>query len=568
MPVNMSFNPPEEIKVTVAVVGGGVSGIYSAWRLARSGNPQEQKDPPWLGKDVAVFEYGNRVGGRLESIKKLNRNPEASGRVPGAEEKLVDRSAEVGGMRFLPSWQKHVTNLIKRLGLESVSFPMGNEKNLFFLRGRLLRGQSFMDGNVPYELRKAERDHTVDELFEYVLNTLLASVGKKLDGLTRKDWDDIKKNPAFSFDGKPLYQQGFWNVLAKIVSAEAYKMLTEAGGYSTLTANWNAAEAASFIGLDFINAEYKTLKDGYDAQVAAMANEFTKAGGKIWGYSELVKFDKTPDGKLRLTMRNRVPGFVGDRTFTVIAEHLILAMPRHGLERLELHGTRFDFADPANAEQRKLRDAVMKMPAFKLFMLFEKPWWEPKGLTSGRSVCDLPIRQTYYFGTESGPGYGLLMTSYNDAETVSFWKGLQWTAGQSDGTAPPPPTYISENTVAAGRTEGDTYDATPEMIKHAVAQLSELHNMSVPDPIASCYKDWSAEPFGAGWYLWKPGEAPWKVMPRIRRPWTEENVYVCGDCYSTLQGWVEGALNTAEKVLQDHFRLEAPDWLSDVYLGY
>ncbi len=473
MPVKMSFSPQKQMFTKVAVVGGGVSGVYSAWRLATSGSP-------WSGEDVTVFEYGNRVGGRLESIKSLHAGSAERELSSAAAEELVDRPAEVGGMRFLPSWQDHVTRLITHLGLARADFPMGDTHNLFFLRGQPFRAQSFTYGTVPYRLRGSEQGLTVDQLFEHVLDTLLASVGKKLaDKLTREDWDEIKKNPAFCFDDEPLHEQGFWNVLAKIVSAEAYKMLTEAGGYFTLTANWNAAEAASFIGLDFIGAKYETLEDGYDAQVAALANEFTGAGGRIWGDSELIKFDKLADGKLLLTFRNRDPRFEGDdRTFTVVADHLILAMPRHGLERLELHGTRFDFDDPANAEQRRLRDAVMKMPAFKLFMLFEKPWWQRMGLTSGRSVCDLPIRQTYYFGTESGHRHGLLMTSYNDAETVSFWKGLQWTATRPNKDAPPPPRYISENTVADSRRDADTYEATPAMIEHALAQLREVHGRS------------------------------------------------------------------------------------------
>lgn len=561
MSVHMSFGPHQEMRTKVAVVGGGVSGIYSAWRIARSA------DARFSGKDVTVFEYGNRVGGRLESIKSLHHESEAQALAAAPAEGLVDRPAEVGGMRFLPSWQRHVTRLITHLGLARTSFPMGNDKNLFLLRGEPFRAKSFEYGTVPYRLRGSEQGLQIEQLFESILDTLLASVGKKLsDKLSREDWDRIKKDPAFRFEGKPLHEQGFWNVLAKIVSAEAYKMLTEAGGYFTLTANWNAAEAASFIGLDFIAASYETLRDGYDAQVAAMANDFTQAEGKIWGYSELVKFDKRSEGGLLLTMRNRDPRFTGeDRTFTVVADHLILAMPRHGLERLELHGTRFDLEVPANADQRGLVNAVMTMPAFKLFMLFDNAWWQRMGLTSGRSVCDLPIRQTYYFGTESGRAHGLLMTSYNDAETVSFWKGLQWTARQKDGAKP---RYISDNTVAEARREGDTYEATPAMIEHALSQLRELHGVDVPRPIASCYKDWGAEPFGAGWYLWKPGERPWKVMPRIRRPWQDENVYVCGDCYSTLQGWVEGALNTAEKMLQEHLGLAAPEWLGDAYLGY
>jgi monoamine oxidase len=39
-------------------------------------------------------------------------------------------------------------------------------------------------------------------------------------------------------------------------------------------------------------------------------------------------------------------------------------------------------------------------------------------------------------------------------------------------------------------------------------------------------------------------------------------VYVCGEAYSNGQGWVEGALETAELVLQGPFGLSAPAWLA------
>jgi hypothetical protein len=33
------------------------------------------------------------------------------------------------------------------------------------------------------------------------------------------------------------------------------------------------------------------------------------------------------------------------------------------------------------------------------------------------------------------------------------------------------------------------------------------------------------------------------------------------------QGWVEGAYQTAERMLQEHFGLTAPKWLGDYPLG-
>jgi hypothetical protein len=35
-------------------------------------------------------------------------------------------------------------------------------------------------------------------------------------------------------------------------------------------------------------------------------------------------------------------------------------------------------------------------------------------------------------------------------------------------------------------------------------------------------------------------------------------VFVCGEAYSHQQGWVVGALRTADEMLQRHFKLGAP----------
>ena len=58
----------------IAVVGGGVSGAYCAWRLQ-----QEDSDAR-----IALFEYSDRIGGRLYTVT-----------LPG----LPHVKAEVGGMR-------------------------------------------------------------------------------------------------------------------------------------------------------------------------------------------------------------------------------------------------------------------------------------------------------------------------------------------------------------------------------------------------------------------------------------------------------------------------------------
>ena len=59
----------------VAIVGGGISGIYTAWRLLTSDVAQSPMLAAWAaarpdGKlKVAVFERSDRIGGRLLSAK-------------------------------------------------------------------------------------------------------------------------------------------------------------------------------------------------------------------------------------------------------------------------------------------------------------------------------------------------------------------------------------------------------------------------------------------------------------------------------------------------------------------
>src|ERR1700712_5496173 len=94
----------------IASVGGGVSGVCAAWRLA-------QEQPHLL---VRLFEASDRIGGRLHSVAF----PQAPHLV-----------AEAGGMRYLKA-HAHVSGLIDTLGLPSRAYPIDRDPNRLRLRGR------------------------------------------------------------------------------------------------------------------------------------------------------------------------------------------------------------------------------------------------------------------------------------------------------------------------------------------------------------------------------------------------------------------------------------------------
>jgi monoamine oxidase len=48
----------------------------------------------------------------------------------------------------------------------------------------------------------------------------------------------------------------------------------------------------------------------------------------------------------------------------------------------------------------------------------------------------------------------------------------------------------------------------------------------------------------------------------MRKPVEKHDIYIVGEAYSFGQGWVEGALDTAESTLQEYFGLKQPQWLN------
>jgi len=83
----------------------------------------------------------------------------------------------------------------------------------------------------------------------------------------------------------------------------------------------------------------------------------------------------------------------------------------------------------------------------------------------------------------------------------------------------------------------------------------------VPAPYAAAYYDWSGDPYGGGYNLWKVHAKSWEVSHAIVQPVADLPLYICGEAYSTDQGWIEGALETAEDVLRRGFNLPPPEWL-------
>jgi hypothetical protein len=353
-----------------------------------------------------------------------------------------------------------------------------------------------------------------------------------------------------TFDGTPLHQLGFWNVLARILSPDAYSFVRDTSGYDCLVSNWSAADAIPFILADFgQGVTYYRFPGGYLQLPLRLRSEFEKAGGTVTMGAWLRSFDTATlsDGSDGVQLR------FADGS-TVFARHLVLAMPRRSLELLEPTGA---VLDPRYTDVRALIESVEPIPLFKIFLCYEYPWWKALNVSIGRSITDMPIRQCYYWGVEprtpTMDGNSCLLASYDDDLSVTFWAGLR---GKTEST----PLWRPAEHVAGG--DGDDwkrYLAPKAMVEEAHRQVVQMHGMSyAPMPYAAAYRDWAEDPYGGGVNFWRIHAKSWEVLPAIINPRPGIPVYICGEAYSHEQGWVEGSLQTAELMLQRHFALKAP----------
>ena len=517
-----------EENLDVAIIGGGVSGVYSAWRLLTDGKQQR----------VTVFEDADHIGGRLLSV------------VPP---KIPHMTAELGGMRILPAVQPRITKLIDVLNgdaapeekIETYPFPVDQPNNISYLRGVHLRLSDFTanPAKVPYNLTFQERGNTAGQL-------ALNAIEQVVPGITDPNLSEAQRRKmaqAAHFGNRPLFQQGFWGVLMRVMSSEAYQLALAAGGYESTLTNWNAADAIPWYLSDFgVKPEYRGFRKGFQQVPLTLADRVKKAHGGIWCNTKIKGFE-LKDGGVEIRLEDER---------IIHANNLILAMPRRALELLEPESPFLQ--DPS---VQKLVRSVTPRPLFKLFTTYADPWWLPAGVSKGRTTTDMPVRQTYYWPKDDGEaaqgGRAMLMASYDDGTNIGFWDGFRNKRGigwRADVSGVGHREYYKGADDEDADSEWRKYRAPRRMVAEVQRQLLEVHGLKfLPDVRSASYKDWGDDPFGGGWNSWNIGVKSWEVKTEILRPAPDAPVFICGEAYSDAQGWVEGALETADAMLKKHF---------------
>jgi monoamine oxidase len=437
---------------------------------------------------IALFERSQRIGGRLFSVG-----------VPG-----IDHRIELGGMRFLTSHSR-MASVASDLGLSSHPFDSTGAPGRSFLRGHFADGPSDPAGGVGYDLAPAERGRSAAELFEEALRRIVPGAGM-LDASGYR-----RAREVGTFEGRALADWAIGDAIRAVLSDEGSRFVSDAFGYDSGLRPFNAGDAVEFVlGGGDPTAVARTPDDGMDAVPRGLAARFEAGGGAIRLGHELRSMAVADGGALRLDFG----------TESVLADRVVLAVAVPALARLA--STSAVLATPT---VRRLLASVEGFPAMKLYVWYEQPWWRPtvRGI---RLTTDLPVRKVFYVDSRPDAPAALL-AMYTDGRHVDGWRE-RW-----DGAPAGSP-------------------ASAAMLAEVDRQLRALHPdiPDVPSPSGSALKYWGSDPLEVGWAFWRAGARSDEFIDLAIQPEPTLPLYFAGETFSRSQSWAEGALETAQLVVE------------------
>lgn len=235
------------------------------------------------------------------------------------------------------------------------------------------------------------------------------------------------------------------------------------------------------------SALYSVVAGGYSQVTDGLLADYKRLGGKV-------QFKTTVN-----TVNEDSKGWcVETNGKDVIGRVCVLAIPSAAIHSLNKEVTRLIPALP---------HLTMK-PLVRMYAVFkDKEWLQDLH----KIVCDSKIRYVIPISAESG----VIMISYTDGEDAAYWIRFNKSHGLK---------------------------AVQNAIMKGIRKL--LPDKDIGDPVEFVIHPWSN-----GCTYWLPGTYdPSQVLKDSMNP--APNLFVCGESFSMRQAWVEGALESAEDLLQ------------------
>tara|TARA_X000000368_G_scaffold111373_2_gene86670 strand:+ start:1552 stop:2823 length:1272 start_codon:yes stop_codon:yes gene_type:complete len=280
----------------------------------------------------------------------------------------------------------------------------------------------------------------------------------------------------------------FYEHLIKILkSKEKADRIVNIFGYYSEMKEMNAFDAYNTFKNDFGNVQYYILMEGLSNLCENMMKTIRKNGSKVYLKSRINSVERVND-YFRIGRENRKRKITGKK--------VIFAIKPHQLK---------DF--PIISSIHKYTKAVYNAPLIRIYAVYKDVWFKNINRTTTNNI----LRQIIPINKKTG----LIMISYTDGEdTKPFMK--------------------------------NKYELKPD------SELRQIVSKNIkkvfPEENISAPLYFSAHLWTVGCHHWLPNFDSIQIQKDILNP--VENVYICGEGFSDKQAWIEGALNSASKVIK------------------
>lgn len=450
-------------------------------------------------KKIIIIEKSDRICGRLESIPF--GNPEIY--------------AEMGGMRTFPGIDIYLTKLLNILNIQTIPVPYIEPDNIGFVRGHRynLNVLNSSSSRTPDRQQLITNFQLPPNEYNTSINDIILNAAEKSAPYFRSQWRTMYRSNY-------LNNTTFVNMLKNNgVSNGAIQAYRDFGGYNfsfdvPIAASTGIRENLSLSGM----TQQHFVVGGYDSFVRKMAHEI------VFNPNVTLLLNTSLEKILPQKFTNFCQIKTSDNIqFIINAAKVILAAARDSLIQIDAPWT-------SNAIQAMAN--INSWSAFKAFLSVDNETYNllsNNGSIKGRCVSDLPARQVWMY-SDNPP----TILVYADDSDADYWSQFITSKQQQ-------PHFVNPNT---------NINLTNELKK----QISIIFGVDFESIHISkiMYKYWDA-----GAYFWRPSNIDTLMSAIVQPLGNNTNVYVVGSDFSYSQGWVEGAIESADVVLEKYFGLSS-----------
>lgn len=354
----------------VAILGGGISGLYLAYHLLKTRNTDKNVTLGHPPRRILLMEKSKLMGGRIHTYKDSHMSVEAgAGRIHTSHH------------RFL--------GLIRELGFGNLLVKIDNDSR--FVR---------------------EDESGVKSLVDSPYRSITSSLIR-----------EAKKRPKHE-----LIQKTLFDFAVEVCGKEQATLALDSFGYTTEFLVMNAYDAVELMKIVALHSDYYVLAGGLSQVVEALVERIKSLGGIIvQGYTvDAIRYRRAALSNGPYTifcsggLRGGGSSGSGSSGREYSARQCIVTFTAKAVESIRFLGDA-DFKDRAVNWKRTLKASVYGGSLCRIYSQFDRAWFAE----FGKLTIDNDLRMVIPIDAKTG----IVMIAYSDGAVANKWSKLEETAG-------------------------------------------------------------------------------------------------------------------------------------------